>query len=222
MTTMFAIFAALVLAVIATLGATFSKLLADEYKAWAPSIAKALIAKAVSLTPNELRERAAEEWQRHIDDSPGDLSKTYEALTLLVGAWLSLRKDRKGKTARWLRQAVLPIMDSVGTFFLASMARVLLPCTPIMISFLKNGQASLEIVSVTTIVVSTFYIWSSYFNVSRALYTVCTVAALIAFMVPNGSVSEFYVIWLLGATLLLQLSELFWRHVVFDQPFPAE
>jgi len=75
------------LGILGVLGAVCSKLLADEFKAWAPSIVAKIIAAAVRKLPPEMRERSSEEWQSHINDVPGDLSKTAVAFGFLIAAW---------------------------------------------------------------------------------------------------------------------------------------
>jgi hypothetical protein len=63
------------LCILTLLGACVPKLLADEFKAWVPSIVDQLISFAVSRAPQHLRERLAEEWRGHVNDTPGDLGK---------------------------------------------------------------------------------------------------------------------------------------------------
>jgi len=60
--------------------ACVSRLLADELKAWMPSVIDRIISFAVSRAPEHLRERLAEEWHSHINDAPGDLGKLFVAL----------------------------------------------------------------------------------------------------------------------------------------------
>jgi DNA-binding NtrC family response regulator len=61
--------------VLALLGACGSRLLADEFKAWVPSVVDRIISFAVRRAPQHLRERLAEEWRGHVNDTPGDLGK---------------------------------------------------------------------------------------------------------------------------------------------------
>lgn len=66
-------------AVVALLVACSSRLLADEFKAWVPSLVDRIILFAVSRAPEHLRERLAEEWRGHVNDTPGDLGKLVAA-----------------------------------------------------------------------------------------------------------------------------------------------
>jgi hypothetical protein len=63
----------------ALLVACSSRLLADEFKAWVPSVVDRIISFAVSRAPEHLRERLAEEWRGHVNDTPGDLGKLVAA-----------------------------------------------------------------------------------------------------------------------------------------------
>lgn len=86
----------LILAIAAGLFAIFAacaaKVLADEFKAWAPFLTEKIIAVAVRAAPEHLRSRLAEEWLSHVNDTPGDLGKLYSALGFI---WASgrLRQD---------------------------------------------------------------------------------------------------------------------------------
>jgi lipopolysaccharide/colanic/teichoic acid biosynthesis glycosyltransferase len=66
--------------------ATFSKLVADDVKAWQPRITRHLIKLAVRQLPEDQRERYMEEWTAFIDDTPGDLSKMLRATSLIWAA----------------------------------------------------------------------------------------------------------------------------------------
>jgi exopolysaccharide biosynthesis polyprenyl glycosylphosphotransferase len=69
------------------IGAAFARLLADEFKAWAPSLISYILRIAIRTLPPASRERCAEEWESHINDLPGDLSKITAACGKLVAAW---------------------------------------------------------------------------------------------------------------------------------------
>jgi lipopolysaccharide/colanic/teichoic acid biosynthesis glycosyltransferase len=77
---------AVTIAVLGLLGATFSKILADEFKAWAPCIAKNILRAAVTRLPTDLKERLSEEWLADMDATPGDLGKLLFALGCNVAA----------------------------------------------------------------------------------------------------------------------------------------
>jgi hypothetical protein len=74
-------------AVLALIGSAFSKLLADEFKAWAPSLISFIIAVAVRALPVSRRERSEEEWKSHVCELPGDLSKLIVACGYIFAAW---------------------------------------------------------------------------------------------------------------------------------------
>lgn len=78
-------------AIIATLGllvACLRKLLTDELKAYMPSLIDAMLALAVRGVPPALRDRYREEWQAHLNELPGDLTK----LSVAIGfAWAARR-----------------------------------------------------------------------------------------------------------------------------------
>jgi hypothetical protein len=74
------------LAVVGFVAAIVRPLLTDECKAWLPRIIDRLINRAVSLLPEEKRERYDEEWHSHINDLPGDLSRVLEALRFSIAA----------------------------------------------------------------------------------------------------------------------------------------
>jgi exopolysaccharide production protein ExoY len=75
------------LGMLGVFGAVFSKLLADEFKAWAPSLVARIIAAAVRKLPAEKRERFSEEWKSHINEVPGDIGKFVAACGCLTAAW---------------------------------------------------------------------------------------------------------------------------------------
>jgi exopolysaccharide production protein ExoY len=78
----------LILAAALTLiGAAFSKLLADEFKAWAPSLISSILAIAVRALPPARRERSEEEWKSHVNELAGDLSKVIAACGCIFAAW---------------------------------------------------------------------------------------------------------------------------------------
>ncbi|WP_315836790.1 sugar transferase [Bradyrhizobium prioriisuperbiae] len=79
--------ALIAVAVLGILGATLSKLLSDEFKAWAPSITSGVIKIAVRQLPADKRERFTEEWSSHVNDIPGDISKLVVALGFVLASW---------------------------------------------------------------------------------------------------------------------------------------
>ena len=71
---------------LAILVATFSRLLADDVKAWVPRLADYLIRLAVRRLPVDQRERLAEEWAADVADTPGDLAKLVFACGLICAS----------------------------------------------------------------------------------------------------------------------------------------
>jgi hypothetical protein len=84
----------MVIGVLTLLGASVAKLLADEFKAWAPSIVEKIVSFAVRRAPQHLRERLAEEWRSHVNETPGDLGKLCVALGFI---WASGKLRNKAE-----------------------------------------------------------------------------------------------------------------------------
>jgi len=63
-----------------------SRVVAEELKAWSPTIVTKFTAIAVGRLPVEQRERFAEEWESHLNAIPGDLSKIVFAFDLIRAA----------------------------------------------------------------------------------------------------------------------------------------
>lgn len=79
------------------LAAMLGRFLADDLRAWCPSLANGLIDLAVRRLPQDLRERYAEEWQAHIAETPGEIGKLVCAIGILWAGWRvwqTLRIDR--------------------------------------------------------------------------------------------------------------------------------
>jgi hypothetical protein len=74
--------------IIAIVGAALSRLFADEVKEWVPTITQRLIERAARKLPGSYRARLAEEWESHVRDTPGTLSK----LIVAVGFQIAARK----------------------------------------------------------------------------------------------------------------------------------
>ena len=117
----------LIAAALTLVGAAFSKLLADEFKAWAPTIVSSILAVAVKALPPSQRDRAAEEWTSHVNELPGDLSKIVCACGCILAAWkIDGLPFRVGKRARdialagSLIAALIPLFGFV--FVLAKLA----------------------------------------------------------------------------------------------------
>ncbi|MBY5838071.1 sugar transferase [Rhizobium leguminosarum] len=84
---------AVIIIVSGVLGSAFSKILADEFKAWRPNIVHRVIGIAASLLSNADRDRYHEEWSAHVEEVPGDLGKLFSAIGFL---WAAARmSDRR-------------------------------------------------------------------------------------------------------------------------------
>lgn len=81
----------LIWAILAGIGAVvvaaFSKLAADELKAWTPRLVAAIVQCAIRILREDQRDRYAEEWRSHIDETPGEIGKLIVGLGLLAAAW---------------------------------------------------------------------------------------------------------------------------------------
>lgn len=75
-----------ILVILGVLGATFSKILADEFKAWAPSIAGFVLRAAVARLSESRRERLNEEWLADLAVTPGDVGKIVFAIGCNIAA----------------------------------------------------------------------------------------------------------------------------------------
>lgn len=58
----------------------------DEAKAWLPHLTRRIMEIAVHRLPNACRARYEEEWQCHIDEIPGRISKLFFSMSLLRAA----------------------------------------------------------------------------------------------------------------------------------------
>ena len=67
-------------------GAAFSRLFADEAKAWLPNITDRVVCRAVANLPFDRQERFAEEWRSDLSETPGNISKLWVALGFLKEA----------------------------------------------------------------------------------------------------------------------------------------
>src|SRR5258708_685090 len=77
---------AILVGIAGVLGAAFSKQAADEFKAWTPRLLAAVVQCAIRRLPEDQRERYAEEWRSHIDETPGEIGKLIVGLGLLPAA----------------------------------------------------------------------------------------------------------------------------------------
>ena len=66
--------------------AAVSRLLADEAKAWLPTLTEWFVKVAIRRLPISQHERYTEEWRSHICELPGDVSKLMTAVGYVVAA----------------------------------------------------------------------------------------------------------------------------------------
>jgi hypothetical protein len=72
------------------LAAMVGRILADDLRAWFPSLTDGLINLAVRRLPSDLQERYSEEWRAHIADTPGEIGKLFCATGFL---WAGCRVE---------------------------------------------------------------------------------------------------------------------------------
>lgn len=78
---------AILAGIAAVIMAAFSKQVSDEFKAWTPRLIAAVIQCATRMLREDQRDRYAEEWRSHIDETPGEIGKLLVGLGLLSAAW---------------------------------------------------------------------------------------------------------------------------------------
>jgi DNA-binding NarL/FixJ family response regulator len=60
----------------------FGNLLAAELSAWCPDVARKIVCAAAKSMPHSMQQRMLEEWSALLNDTPGDLSKLWVAISL--------------------------------------------------------------------------------------------------------------------------------------------
>ncbi|MGO7205161.1 sugar transferase, partial [Rhizobium ruizarguesonis] len=94
---------AVIIIVCGVLGSAFSKILADEFKAWRPNIVRRVIGIAASLLSDVDRDRYHEEWSAYLEEVPGDLGKLISASGFVFAA---LRMSDRRLVALGAKRAV--------------------------------------------------------------------------------------------------------------------
>jgi lipopolysaccharide/colanic/teichoic acid biosynthesis glycosyltransferase len=94
-----ALICGLVLAILEIVASTASRVLSEDFKAWAPWVRKRIIERAVRNSPKDLRERLAEEWPSHVEEIPGDIGKLIVAFGFLAASW-NLSQTTKYEVAK--------------------------------------------------------------------------------------------------------------------------
>jgi hypothetical protein len=72
--------------IVSVLAAALSSILADDIRAWIPSIVRSITKRAVAWLPENQRARLDEEWQSHVNEVPGTIGKLLEAAGFLLAA----------------------------------------------------------------------------------------------------------------------------------------
>jgi hypothetical protein len=87
------------------LTAALSRILADEIGAWSTWIIRSLIKLAVAWSPENQRERFAEEWHSHINEVPGTIGKVFAAAGFLLAAQSMARTAKRNRIIEgWLHR----------------------------------------------------------------------------------------------------------------------
>lgn len=97
-------------AAISVLVGTFSKVAADEVKAWSPSIATRLLTLAVKRLPEADRKRYTEEWNSHVADTPGSVGKISVAFGFIFAAGRIRREQQIALADRVLITLCVPVI----------------------------------------------------------------------------------------------------------------
>jgi len=126
--------------VFAAMGATITsflgRLLWEEFASWHPSWCAALIRLALKLSPPELRERLAEEWQGYLDETPGYVRKIWNAAGFVVAARKLPRP--KASPVRTNSSAVRNAFARASDLVFAAVILVLLaPCFIIITALIR-------------------------------------------------------------------------------------
>jgi lipopolysaccharide/colanic/teichoic acid biosynthesis glycosyltransferase len=77
---------AALLAILAVVGATLTKLFADETKAWIPWLTERMVRRAIGQLPPDQRERFNEEWRSQLNETPGELGKLFVAIGVVFAS----------------------------------------------------------------------------------------------------------------------------------------
>jgi hypothetical protein len=93
--------------VLSMLAAVLSRLAVSELEAWGPLVIRTLIKLAVARLPEKLRERYGEEWQGHVDETPGLVWKVALAAGCVLAARKMARIERHtSEVEGWRRKIV--------------------------------------------------------------------------------------------------------------------
>jgi exopolysaccharide production protein ExoY len=131
----------ILVAALTLIGAAFSKLLADEFKSWAPWLVSSILAVAVRTLPPSRRERCEEEWKSHVDTLPGDLSKLIVACGFVFAAWrIAAEPLLVTKRAVDIAMAFSGIVLLAPLLIIASVATVATSRGPVLFRHRRMGR----------------------------------------------------------------------------------
>jgi hypothetical protein len=99
--------------IVSVLVAVLSRLLAEEFGAWTPTIISGLIKLAVGRLPQNKRERFEEEWHAHVNDVPGQLGKFLVAMDFLRAAYGVAVSEWHDQTIKDLSCTVAEIDEAI-------------------------------------------------------------------------------------------------------------
>jgi lipopolysaccharide/colanic/teichoic acid biosynthesis glycosyltransferase len=100
-------------------GGVFSRIAADELKAWVPAAVRRLTSIAIRKLPENQRERFSEEWQSDLGEMPGDFAKLVYAFDLIRAAYKisaefgSTRRSTSDKIAKRLMDLLVGVFSIV-------------------------------------------------------------------------------------------------------------
>src|SRR5205823_4580332 len=82
-----------------------AKLVADEARAWLPSVSQRLLNLALKCLPPDQQERYGEEWAADLESYPASLSRTIRAIGFLCAGWRigGILPERLREIARFLQ-----------------------------------------------------------------------------------------------------------------------
>src|SRR5690349_10493989 len=70
----------------AILSGAFANQVANEFRAWTPTLVDFLISRAARKLPEDQRERYEEEWASYVRDIPGETGKVVSAIGLMFAS----------------------------------------------------------------------------------------------------------------------------------------
>ncbi len=95
-----------------TLVTTLSRVVTDEFKAWIPWIIQRVIRRAIVRLPPAQQARFAEEWQAHVNETPGDIGKLRVAIGFLTAARKITFAAKEHTPVTALLESAFPAVDN--------------------------------------------------------------------------------------------------------------